>query len=346
MTAEILDFLIIGAGPAGLSAAVEIKHAGLDRVLVLEKGPSHSQMIRSFYKEGKRVDARYAGQDALCFGLLCLKDGNRESFLSFMDHVISENKIPIRYNTEVWSLKKNFSGLFEVKTSQSEAFLARTVIVAIGKMGKPRQPDYWREIPNDLKNNKSIVFDINSRSFEGKKVLVVGGGDSACEYAQMLCEKSQVSLSYRGTAFSRANDINREHTMRLIADNKIRALMPSNIIGIENDSGRPRVRFSESSNDAEVFDVLLYGLGGMTPLEFLRSSGVNLDEQGEPVVSESKESSVAGLYVVGDILGKGKGGGSIISGFNSASAAVRAMLDRDYGVKAPAEKVFLDHLQF
>jgi thioredoxin reductase (NADPH) len=68
-------------------------------------------------------------------------------------------------------------------------YLSKFVIVAIGKMGRPRQPDYYREIPAVLKNQKRILFDINTRPLDGAKVLVVGGGDSALEYAQMLSVK-------------------------------------------------------------------------------------------------------------------------------------------------------------
>src|SRR5215471_16487818 len=106
MTTENIDLLIIGAGPGGLAAAVEAKRAGILNLLVLEKGPSHSQMIRTYYKEGKRVDAQYAGVEALCTGILCLRDGNREGFLAMMDQVIESSRIPILYNTEVWSLTR------------------------------------------------------------------------------------------------------------------------------------------------------------------------------------------------------------------------------------------------
>ena len=344
---EILDFLIVGAGPAGLSAAVEAQRAGIERFLVLEKGLSHSQMIRTFYKEGKRVDARYAGQEAICFGLLCLRDGNRESFLSLMDHVIQSNHLPIRYGVDVWSVVKDpVSGIFSVNTAAGDVFLAKTVVIAIGKMGKPNQPDYWKEISPLLKNNKSILFDINTRPLEGLKVLVVGGGDSACEYAQLLAQKSQVTLSYRRPEFSRANEINARMTGELIEQKQIRAHLPSNIAKIEDDGGRPKVFFKEAQFPVETFDVVLYGLGGMTPVEFLRSSGAQLGPGGEPIVSEIKESTVRGLFIVGDLLGKAQGGGSIISGFNSASAAVRAVLKRDYGIEIEAETVALDHLKY
>ena len=103
---ENIDLLIIGAGPAGLAAAVEAQRGGISNLLVVEKGPSHSQMIRTYYKEGKRVDAQYAGVEALCFGILCLRDGNRESYLAMMDYVIESSQIPVRYNTEVWSSRR------------------------------------------------------------------------------------------------------------------------------------------------------------------------------------------------------------------------------------------------
>jgi len=64
---ENIDLLIIGAGPAGLAAAVEAQRGGISNLLVVEKGPSHSQMIRTYYKEGKRVDAQYAGVEAASF---------------------------------------------------------------------------------------------------------------------------------------------------------------------------------------------------------------------------------------------------------------------------------------
>src|SRR5437879_351864 len=78
-TIENIDLLIIGAGPAGLAAAVEAQRGGISNLLVVEKGPFHSQMIRTYYKEGKRVDAQYAGVEALCFGMLCLRDGMHRS---------------------------------------------------------------------------------------------------------------------------------------------------------------------------------------------------------------------------------------------------------------------------
>ena len=80
---------------------------------------------------------------------------------------------------------------------------------------------------------------------------------------------------------------------------------------------------AETQYAPEVFDAVLYGLGGMTPVTFLQTAGVQLDVKGEPLTAAAHESSVPKLYIIGDLLGHGHGGGSIISGFNSASQAVR-----------------------
>jgi thioredoxin reductase (NADPH) len=347
MTNENIDLLIIGAGPAGLAAAAEAQRAGISNLLVLEKGPSHSQMIRTYYKEGKRVDAQYAGVEALCMGILCLRDGNREGYLALMDHVIEASRIPVLYDTEVWSLTKVAAiDSFLAKTTAGPEYRAKFVIIAIGKMGRPRQPDYYKAIPQILKNGKRILFDINARSFDGAKLLVVGGGDSATEYAQMLSVKNDVTLSYRQASFSRLNSINEKIMAGMIAERKIRALMPSNISRIENDNGRPIVEFAEAQHQPEVFDAVLYGLGGMTPVNFLQTAGVELNSKGDPVTDAVHESSVPKLYIIGDLLGHGQGGGSIIGGFNSASRAVRHLLDRYLKWPMPPEMVSLDHLFF
>src|SRR5260370_35148724 len=95
---ENIDLLIIGAGQAGLAAAVEAQRGGISNLLVVEKGPSHSQMIRTYYKEGKRVDAQYAGAQALCFGILCCRDANREGHLPLMHNVSESSPKPAPYN--------------------------------------------------------------------------------------------------------------------------------------------------------------------------------------------------------------------------------------------------------
>jgi thioredoxin reductase (NADPH) len=342
---ESLDMIIVGAGPSGIATAIEAKRHGLTAIKILEKGPSHSSMIRTYYKEGKRVDAKYAGLEPICFGVMCLRDGNRESFLSFIDHAIAANGIEISYGCEVWAIEKQADGAFFVKSSKGD-FLAKTVVIAIGKMGRPNQPEYYSKIPASLKNSKAILFDINTRELSGLEVLVVGGGDSAGEYVDMLHATNKVIWSYRQTSISKMNEVNKRIVEKLMADAKIESLLGTTIVSVEEDDARPRVNFADGSS--RTVDVVLYGLGGMTPVSFLKSVSIAVTEKGEAQVNpETCESSVAGLYIVGDLLGKGKGGGSIISGFNSAHQAARDIAVKQFGLASlPPEEVALDHLRF
>src|SRR6266550_4622564 len=121
-------------------------------------------------------------------------------------------------STRVW---RPCASASSVSAASGVRYLAKFVIVAIGKMGRPRQPDYYREIPAVLKNQKRILFDINARPFDGAKVLVVGGGDSAAEYAQMLSVKNDVTLSYRQASFTRLNSINARIMAEMIAQKRV-----------------------------------------------------------------------------------------------------------------------------
>jgi thioredoxin reductase (NADPH) len=142
--------------------------------------------------------------------------------------------------------------------------------------------------------------------------------------------------------------------MKQLQDSKtVEFLLPSDIVEIQDSGGKPRVVFSpkaqlprDSLDGAKTFDAVLYGLGGMTPLEFLRTAQVPIDDLGNPLVSETKETPVPGLYVVGDLLGKAKGGGSIIAGFNSANTAAYDLLQKYFHKETPAPLVSLDHLRF
>jgi thioredoxin reductase (NADPH) len=265
----ILDILIVGAGPSGIAAAVEAKRQGLDKIKVLEKGPSHSSMIRSYYKEGKRVDAGYAGIEPICFGVMCLRDGNRETFLSFMDFAIESNKIQIEYQCEVWSIEKK-QDLFIIQSNKG-VFQARAVIIAIGKMGKPNTPSYYNQIPASLKNQKAILFDINTREINQLNVLVVGGGDSAGEYLDMLHNTNKVFWSYRQKEIQKMNELNKKIVLSLIENNKISPLWGTEITNIEDEQGKAKVYFQNSNFSPLSVDVVLYGLGGMTPVNFLKN---------------------------------------------------------------------------
>ena len=85
---DIYDIAVIGGGPCGLAAIVEAKTHGVERVILLEKGDNHSQTIRQFYKDNKRVDKEYKGMESETKGNVGFEAGTKESVLNYFDTLL------------------------------------------------------------------------------------------------------------------------------------------------------------------------------------------------------------------------------------------------------------------
>jgi thioredoxin reductase (NADPH) len=155
-------------------------------------------------------------------------------------------------------------------------------------------------------------------------LLVVGGGDSASEYVQYLVQEGcRVVLSYRGDSFHRMNDINRDSLLSLESRNEALLLRGTTVEKVESEDGRPRVRFAAPGPAPRTFDHVVLALGGTTPENFLKTIGIDFDGAA-PVLREGYETSIPGLFLVGDLTA-GRTGGSIVAAFNSANEAMRAL---------------------
>lgn len=318
---EELDLVIVGAGPAGIALAAEGVATGIDptRILILEKGGAHSWAIRKFYPEGKLVTANYKGNAAVCTGVLCIPDLSKGETLSYLDRAIADHHLEVRYNEAVHAIRPRES-FFLVETTVS-TYRARTCAIAIGILGRPKKPDW--AIPSALKTR--ITFDVTSHPVRDKDVLVIGGGDSASEYAQYLVQEgNRVALSYRGQEFQRMNDINRESLEALELGGRVLVLRNTDVRKVDVEGGRPRVVFESAKMKPMTFDHIVLALGGTTPENFLKTIGIDFDGA-TAVLREGYETSIPGLFLVGDLTA-GRTGGSIITAFNSANEAMRALL--------------------
>lgn len=309
--------LIIGAGPSGISLASEARKAGLKphEILILDKAEAHSWVIRSLYPDNKIVTANYKGMPAVCHGVLCLSDSTKDEAINFLDKAIIESGAEVNYNEEVLKIAQHYSGkdqYFTLNTNKSE-YKSLVVVIAIGIFGKPNKPNY--ELPFNLKSK--IHFDITSFDSVGESILVVGGGDSASEFVQFLVEKSnKITLSYRGKEFNKMNDINKDSILQLKKSRLINVLLESNIKNLTKDDDSIIVRFEENAIPGIKFDRVVYALGGSTPENFLKSTGI-LFEDDRPKINENGETNIPALFIGGDLLA-GKKGGSIAHAFNSS----------------------------
>ena len=317
------DILVIGAGPAGLSAATECAYHGLGKVLALEKGKTHNQTVYQYYPDDKRVDAAYKGQEAVCAGVLCFRDTTKVNFLAVIDEMLSAYPFPIQYETTVDSVKKGPDGNFSVSTTAGKSVGARFVVLAIGRMGKPNRPEYFNSIPAGAR--KLISFDIKGLEATGKSILVVGGGNSAVEFALALSSKGKVTLSYRQAAFHRLNPMNLTLLEAEEKAGRIEILRNSGVENISEQSAKPNVHFAEGS--PRVFDQVVFGIGGSSPAAFLQNAGIELDAKGNPVLRPGLETSVPGLFVAGE-LSVPSGKGSIIVSFNSGKVIADTIAKR------------------
>ena len=183
MKEKIYNIAIVGGGPGGIASAVESVILKIDDIVLLEKGENHSTTIRKFYKDNKRVDKDYKGVKVDLNGNIYFMDGTKESTLDLFDEILLKNNIDARFKTEIDNITKE-NDIFVLRTTNGDELKAKFVVISIGKMGVPNKPSY--PIPLDIRNK--VFFNANSINDEDK-VLVVGGGNSAVEYAYFLDEK-------------------------------------------------------------------------------------------------------------------------------------------------------------
>ncbi len=260
-----------------------------------------------FYKDGKRVDKAYKGCEGTNHGHVPFEDGTKESTIETFQNALKERNIEVEFGSEVESVK-NENGVFLVSTAKG-VYECKNIIVAIGRMGKPNKPDY--KLPMTL--TKIINFNANS-VLANEKILVVGGGNSAAEYAVDLANSNQVSLCYRKKEFTRLNDINLKDIHEAGNSGKVELKLGIDINEVEDDNGKAKVNFTDGTSD--IYDRIIYAIGGSTPLDFLQKCGINVDDKGVPLMDENKQSNVKGIFVAGDIATKN--GASIVTGLNDA----------------------------
>ncbi len=304
---DIYDMVIIGGGPGGIGAAVEAKEMGLNKILMIEKGDNHSQTIRKFYKDNKRVDKDYKGQITRLEGHVNFKDGTKESTLNYFDELLDNDEIDTAFNAEVEKIKKS-GDTFQIITSTA-GYMSKNVIIAIGTMGKPNKPNY--KIPPSIKQRVNFNLDKCSKN---EKLLLVGGGNSAAEYAIELSKTNTVTLNYRRDKFNRLNDVNEDMIYQYNGEEKLRLRMATNVESLENENGLVKVNFSDGYHT--VYDRVLYAIGGTTPVDFLKLCGVTFDEQNKPEFDENYQTKQKGMYLGGDIAVQS--GGSIAIALNHA----------------------------
>jgi len=252
------DIAIVGAGPAGLSAALRAKELGA-RAIVLEQHTLAST-IRSFPRAKLVFDQPL---NLPIEGDLWLKDATKEELLTHWARLVRVHSIDVREHHRVTSLTRTQGG-FEIESNGQTLRVAR-VVLAIGKRGTPKK----LECPVDDESMVSYAL-ADARSFAGQHVLIVGLGDAAMESAVALAHQPQtkVTIAYRGSDFHRGRARNISEVTALAKRGRITMLWKTEIARVR----RGRVVFA--SGDELRCNTVLALLGGIAPRELLAAAGV------------------------------------------------------------------------
>ena len=307
MSSKIFDTLIVGAGVSGISCAVELKIKNIDNIAVVEKSDNFFNTIRTFYKDGKRVDKYWRNQTINLIGNIHFDGGLKEDVLNYFESLLKKYNIPTIYNNEVEKVIKLDNEIFEIHT-KLDIYKAKNVVIAIGKMGKPNKPNY--KIPLEIQKNVNFNLDNCSKN---EKILVVGGGNSAAEYAYSLAfDENIVTLAYRKESFTRLNKINEEMLKKYEDAKQLNIKLNCDINSLEEDNGFVKVNYS--NGESQNFNRVIYAIGGTAPIDFLKNCGVNISDNLKPIFNENFECCCKNLYIAGDISNASEG--SISSSLN------------------------------
>ncbi len=278
----MFDIIIIGAGPAGLSASQHAKELGMDYIC-FEKGRVASTLLT--YPHGK--DIHYYPATVQVIGKLPLPEGKAD------DTIKSWQEFSKAYNVkegeEVTDIKKE-GDKFKVTTDKG-SYESKFVLLGIGVQGTVRKIDV------DCDNPKNILYNIpEPKVHAGKRVIVVGGGDTAIEYAVLLKGAgADVTLSYRKPEFFRLKDVNQ----KAISESGIPLIFNSNVKSLKN--GKAVIDIAGQVKELPA-DCLAVFAGTIPATDFLTKIGLKLENNKPGYNAETFESvDIPGLFIAGDL---------------------------------------------
>ena len=275
--ADVYDVLIVGAGPAGITASLRAIEKNLKYVTV-----EQDEVGGTVAKYPRQKLVMTSPVEFPMYGKFKKTELSKENLLAFWDKVLHRADFQVRAGEKVDDIKKGSDGIFTVTTSKSQ-YRTRAVILALGKTGTPRKLGVkGEEMP------KVMYRLIEADHYINKKILVIGGGDSAVEAAMGLAHQvgNEVTLSYRQDRFSRIKERNSTRVEECVRSGKLKVLFSSTPLEFREHAVVLEVKGErmEIPNDF----VWIFA-GGTPPYDFLKKIGVQLGSH-DLTVEASKEA--------------------------------------------------------
>lgn len=265
------EVIIVGGGPAGLSAALTAIQNNLSYIVIDQQEPGGTILQ---YPRRKLVMTQPV--EIPLYGKLDKAEYSKEFLLEIWIEIINTNNIQIKANTKIESVHKR-NRHFELSYKDG-SIKSNFVVLAMGRRGTPRKLGAAGE---DLP--KVFYQLIDAQSYQNNDILIVGGGDSAIEAAVGLAsqKKNRVTISYRKSKFLRIKKKNEERINEMIAKKKIKPLFNSNVIEIKEKSVVLEMERETIGIDN---DYVFIFAGGIPPFKMLKEMGIKFGGESFPLL--------------------------------------------------------------
>lgn len=263
---DIMDVVVVGAGPAGIAASLMAKKHNL-KAITLDQN-SLGGTVFSFPRS-KVVMTHH--MELPLYGKLKLKNTSKEELLGIWKDALAKNDIPIQEKVKVEEINPMANGTFQVIAANGNSWQTNHVIIAIGRGGSPRKLNVPGE---DLE--KVAYRLLEPEDIEGKNILVVGGGDSAVESALLLKDENNVTLSYRKNQFVRIKPRNQIALDEAVKKNSLKIIFNSQVKQIAENTIDLSV---EDQKKTLKNDLVYIFIGGELPISFLEKAGIQITKK-------------------------------------------------------------------
>ena len=259
-----LDVVVIGAGPAGISATLAAKHHDL-RYVTLEQEETFGGATLH-YPRGKIVMT--APMKLPIIGKINVREISKESLMELWEDVVAKAEIKINFGERMEKIERQDDS-FTVVTNRA-SYITRSVLLSIGRRGTPRK----LEVPGE-ELEKVVYRLVDPEQYRGKRVLVVGGGDAALEAAVSISNEpgTTVTLSYRSKAFSRVKPKNRLLTEEAQTSGRLSVLLESTVKEIRSAN----ILLDQKGAKIDLpNDAVIVCAGGILPTPLLQEIGIEI----------------------------------------------------------------------
>ncbi len=323
------DLIIIGSGPAGLTASVyasrcRIKHLVIGQIFdsslfkahLVENYPGFEKikgadLIRKFYSQAKNLGAEIISEETVDIKQThpCPSQERNNSNLSY-----EENNPPL-------APPERGMKSFKIATNLNKIFESKFVLLTLGtkqrKLNIPGEKEF-------LGKGVSYCAVCDAAFFKNKKTVVVGGSDSAAMAALLLAEHAaEVFLIYRKSEL-RCEPIKKEQVEK---NPKIKIIYKTNITEV---GGRDKVEFvrlnKEYKNNLKLeTDGVFIETGAVPPETLIKNMGIETDQSGYIIIDKKGETNIRGFYAAGDVTTGSNGLRQIVTAVSEGAIAAASI---------------------